>query len=122
MPYAPPHPCAHPGCPALVERGRRCCPEHERQEQQRADAGRGTAAQRGYGSWWQRARAIFLKEHPLCAECERQGRLTRATVVDHKIPHKGNPRLLRDKKNWQSLCGPCHNRKTAREDGGFGNG
>ncbi|WP_186318376.1 HNH endonuclease, partial [Bacillus pumilus] len=24
--------------------------------------------------------------------------------------------------NWQPLCASCHNRKTAKEDGGFGNG
>ncbi|MCE5270835.1 HNH endonuclease [bacterium] len=122
MPCAPPKPCAHPGCPALVERGRRYCPKHQRQERQRSDEARGTAAERGYGSRWQRASKRFLEKNKLCAECERQDRLTKATVTDHIVPHKGNQKLFWDQSNWQPLCKPCHDRKTAREDGGFGNG
>ncbi|WP_304879789.1 HNH endonuclease [uncultured Parasutterella sp.] len=26
-----------------------------------------------------------------------------------------------DESNWQALCKRCHDRKTAAEDGGFGN-
>ena len=40
--------------------------------------------------------------------CELLGRITAATVVDHKIPHKGDPQLFWDETNWQSLCAPCH--------------
>ena len=42
-------------------------------------------------------------------------------MVDHIIPHKGDEALFWDEDNLQSLCTPCHNQKTAREDGGFGN-
>jgi 5-methylcytosine-specific restriction protein A len=42
--------------------------------------------------------------------CEQLGRVTAATVVDHKIPHKGDPQLFWDETNWQSLCAPCHDR------------
>ena len=83
---------------------------------------RETTAQRGYNSRWQKARLTFLASHPLCAECERQGKVTAATVVDHVIPHKGDQRLFWDSENnWQSLCVTCHSRKTATEDNGFGN-
>lgn len=41
-------------------------------------------------------------------------------AVDHIIPHKGDPELFWDQDNWQSLCKPHHDRKTATEDGGFG--
>jgi len=44
-----------------------------------------------------------------------------ADVVDHIIPHRGNQKLFWDTKNWQAMNHVCHNRKTAREDGGFGN-
>lgn len=81
---------------------------------------RPTAAQRGYGSRWQKASKGYLDSHPLCAECERHGRTTAATVVDHVIPHKGDQSLFWDSDNWQPLCGTCHNRKTATTDGGFG--
>jgi prophage lambdaSa04, HNH endonuclease family protein len=29
--------------------------------------------------------------------------------------------LFWDKTNWQAMSKRCHDRKTAREDGGFGN-
>lgn len=82
---------------------------------------RETAARRGYGSRWQKARRTFLAKHPLCVQCEGEGRITAANVVDHRIPHKGDQRLFWDTSNWQSLCKPHHDSKTAREDGGFGN-
>lgn len=44
------------------------------------------------------------------------------TDVDHIVPHRGDPELLYDEANLQSLCHECHSKKTAREDGGFGNG
>lgn len=77
----------------------------------RCDA-RPTAARRGYSWRWQRERQWFLTqpENVLCATpgCNRL-----ATVVDHKVPHRGDPGLFWDRSNWQGLCGACHNRKTA---------
>ena len=58
------------------------------------------------------ARARFLRGHPLCAECMKQGKLTPATVVDHIIPHRGDKKLFWDESNWQPLCESCHNHKT----------
>lgn len=43
-----------------------------------------------------------------------------ASVVDHVIPHRGDKALFWDSDNWQPLCKPCHDRKTAAQDGGFG--
>jgi len=70
----------------------------------------------------QRARTAFLRDHPLCTgrACVENGRVTPATVVDHKTPHRGDMALFWDRSNWQSLCKTCHDRKTATEDGGFG--
>ena len=50
-------------------------------------------------------------EHPLCAECERQGRVTPAYLTDHIIPHEGDYDLFWDQSNWQSLCSACHEMK-----------
>ena len=47
-------------------------------------------------------------------------RVTQATVVDHIVPHRGDMRLFWDTKNWQAMAKSCHDRKTARHDGGFG--
>lgn len=82
---------------------------------------RKTSTQRGYGYRWQKARADFLS-HPdnvLCVMCTDRGHTTVATVVDHIIPHKGDMKLFWDRKNWQPLCAPCHDRdKQAIEKGG----
>jgi len=48
-------------------------------------------------------------------------RAVAATDVDHIVPHCGDMALFWDVLNWQPLCEACHGRKTAREDGGFGN-
>ena len=69
---------------------------------------------------WQRLRKQQLNNEPLCYKCKEQGYITEATVVDHKKPHKGNKALFFDPDNLASMCAPCHNTKTAKEDGGFG--
>ena len=67
-----------------------------------------STAERGYGGRWQRERKRFLFKHPMCCYCERDGRVTAATVVDHIIPHRGDQVLFWDQSNWQALCAPCH--------------
>lgn len=75
-----------------------------------------SSTQRGYGYKWQKAREQFLHQHPLCAYCERSGMVTAATVVDHKVPHRGDQALFWDQDNWQPLCKPCHDSVKAREE------
>ena len=79
------------------------------------DRQRPSAARRGYGPRWRRARAAFLAQHPLCAACRALGRVVPATVVDHTVPHGGSAALFWDQAQWQGLCKRCHDRKTARE-------
>jgi 5-methylcytosine-specific restriction protein A len=83
---------------------------------------RPSAASRGYDARWRKARLAYLRAHPLCecAECEADGRLLPATVVDHRTPHRGNEALFWDESNWMAMSSACHNRKTAAEDGGLG--
>jgi len=45
-------------------------------------------------------------------ECQRNGKLSPATVVDHILPHRGDEDLFWDESNWQPLCKRCHDRKT----------
>ena len=77
-----------------------------------------------YGNAWARAAKAFLARHPLC-QCEdcKEGelRITPAEVVDHRKPHRGDRELFWDHDNWQAMSKACHDRKTATEDGGFGN-
>lgn len=82
---------------------------------------RQSASKRGYGSDWREASLLFRMYNPLCVECLKKNRSVAAQVVDHIIPHKGDPTLRWDRANWQSLCKSCHSKKTAAQDGGFGN-
>jgi 5-methylcytosine-specific restriction protein A len=91
-------------------------------EWQRQDARRGSASSRGYDRKWQAFRSAFLAEWPLCKACLDAGQLTPATIVDHVIPHQGNRELFWRPGNHQSLCKPCHDRKTITEDSGLAGG
>lgn len=101
-------------------------------EPSRAERWRGSARARGYDARWERYREHWLTAHRYCgqrdggervaehSECALADRLVDATVVDHIVPHCGDPKLFWARENHQSLCQTCHNRKTATEDGGFG--
>lgn len=108
----------------LIPGGQYRCVKHAQQDvEDRARSRNKKRGQSPYNTneWW-RARAAFLLENPYCAECYKRGRVAiAATVVDHVVPHKGDTRLFWDRRNWQGLCSRCHGRKTASEDGGFGN-
>lgn len=69
---------------------------------------RPNARERGYTSAWDKARTAFLRLHPHCAECAKDGLIVRATVVDHRQPHRGDQRLFWSQDNWQSLCTNHH--------------
>ena len=109
MPYKPRRPCRYPGCPDFAVQGQVFCSIHMEWS---SDRQRGGASARGYDARWKKARAIFLKQHPLCAFCQAEGKLVPATVVDHIIPHRGNQQLFWDQTNWESLCKTCHDKKT----------
>lgn len=60
-------------------------------------------------------RARWLRAHPLCVECSKQGRVTAATVPDHIIALTNGG--VDDETNLQSLCAEHHRQKTARDLG-----
>ena len=77
-----------------------------------------------YRSWyktarWRRIRADQLTAYPLCATCEKAGRITPATVCDHVDPHRWD-----EQRFWvgpfQSLCDTdpwrCHSMVKQREE------
>ena len=111
MPRRPKVPCKHPGCARLVEPGQGYCEEHKGEHKERSGA-----AARGYGARWQAARKRYLAEHPLCVRCLAEGKYVKATVVDHIVPHRGDPGLFWDEDNWQALCKKHHDTKTMTED------
>lgn len=76
-----------------------------------------------YRSWyslavWLRAREAQLAKQPLCELClaTKPSRVTPATVVNHRIPHKGDWALFIDPANFQSICAPHHDSLVQRQE------
>lgn len=65
---------------------------------------------------WKQTRLHHLACHPLCEDCERRGLIVSATVVNHRVPHKGDWGLFSDPGNLQSLCKPCHDGAVQRQE------
>ena len=82
---------------------------------------RQTSAQAGYtGTWAQRWRLPYLRDHPRCVLCQRA-----ATVPDH-YPRTRKQLVAASVHNpdaaqyLRALCAACHNRETARlQPGGW---
>lgn len=88
---------------------RRHCPPEQSRQARRALATNSAA--------WRAIRSAVLAAEPLCRMCTARGITRAAQHVDHVDGDDGN----NDATNLQPLCAPCHSRKTATEDGGFGN-
>lgn len=67
------------------------------------------------GGQWKTLRRSILDATPLCVDCEREGRVTPATEVDHIAPIARRPDLAFTRSNLQPLCAHHHARKSARE-------
>lgn len=109
-------PCRHPGCPELTRDG--WCDKHRpppRQTRRKDSA--------AYHSWYSKSiwtddlRPAQLTREPWCRVCAAQGWRTRAVVVDHIVPFRGDWALFISPENHQSLCKFHHDKKTARERG-----
>jgi len=61
----------------------------------------------------QKARDQLFRSSPLCAECERQGRVTLASERDHIVPLSEGG--ADDASNEQGLCAACHREKSLAE-------
>ena len=110
MPRKPKRPCSYPGCPDLTDG--RFCEKHQKEENKRYEKyDRNPAVHRRYGRAGKRIRDSYAAGHPLCEQCIKEGRITVATEVHHKLPlSRGG---THDIKNLMALCTPCHSRITA---------
>lgn len=81
-----------------------------------------TSGDRGYTYAWQKARERYLLDNPICVMCAAADPdiAVPATVVDHRIPHRGDQTLFWDRTNWQSLCATHHSGDKQREENGLG--
>ena len=92
-----------PKAPKAHARKKSAAPKHERPE---AEV-RGTSHERGYDGNWSKFRNAKLKQKPLCEYCEAKGITVAAKVLDHDLPHRGDPELFWN-NTYTSLCSPCH--------------
>lgn len=109
----PMKPCKRTGCTALTREG--WCDKHKPDWR-----GRERKASQAWHwmyrtKWWRDTRELVLLQDPWCRECAAYGVRTRATEVDHTVPHKGNRHLFYDRSNLAPLCHQCHSRKTMQE-------
>ena len=114
MAQRPLRPCKRPGCPELTRTG--WCDKHT--PAPRSQHRKMSAKYHGWYSkpiWVKRLRPDQLAREPFCRVCSAQGLRTRATVVDHVTPHRGDWGLFVSPANHQSLCKYHHDQKTARE-------
>lgn len=149
MPSLPQHKCTDFGCGAFVPAGSARCGKHQRayvrpEREKTADRGYDEV-------WRRKRVEALQRDQFTCRDCGWQpeavsaclavgleilpdqtegilGDLRRAKAlglrrldVDHIIPHRGDDALRLALSNLQTLCNVCHSRKTASEDGGFGN-
>ena len=108
MPYKPKRPCAYPGCCLLAEHEQYCAEHKKAKDKHYNQYERDPASSKRYGRSWKRIRDTYIKAHPLCEECQKQGKLTPAEEVHHKLPIKKDGSHSRD--NLMSLCRSCHNK------------
>lgn len=117
MPYRPKRPCSHPGCPKLTDG--RFCEEHAKEEARRYERyDRDPVVKKRYNRSWKRIRDSYIALHPLCEQCERNGRITPAEEVHHILPLSQGG--THDFANLMALCTPCHSAITARTGGRWG--
>lgn len=109
MPLDAPKPCTQPGCFVLVRDGTSRCSKHPREQW----AKKPIATKRITGRRLQAMRAALFTRCPLCAECQRAGRVTLATQRDHIIPLAEGGKD--DDTNEQGLCEACHDVKSHAE-------
>ena len=92
-----------PRCPTLVDHG--YCTKHKTTSPTKNIL-------RTYK--WQQFRKRWLGEHPLCGDCEKEGLVTIATDVHHKVKHYGKESICFDWSNLMSLCSKCHDSRTLK--------
>ena len=112
MPYAAGKPCRNKQCSNVTHNRSGYCDECQ-SERWKTDK-RATSRERGYDRRWELVRAVYLRRHPLCEDCQDYGVTAVADMVHHirAISDGGD---AYDVDNLRSLCWACHG-KYAKSD------
>lgn len=87
---------------------------HEKERQKQADTKTDEARAFYNSRRWRNYRLAFLRQYPLCVDCEADGRVTLATVVDHIRPMSDGGAPW-DPVNHAGRCDHHHQVKRGRE-------
>ena len=105
MPHKPLKPCKYPGCPKLTSG--LYCEEHAPLVSKEYDKySRASNKNKKYGREWKRIRDRYVREHPVCELCLKEGKLTPTTEVHHiKFVEDGGGN---EASNLLALCHSHH--------------
>lgn len=107
MPTAAYQECRYPRCPNYAVQGGYCATHATAGDRRSTQAGDLNNSNKRF-RWM---RAAYLRKYPMCSRCRTEP----ATILDHRIPHRGVALLFWSQHNWQGLCTHCHGVKTAHE-------
>ena len=105
MPRKPKRPCRYQGCPNLSDDV--YCAEHKKLMTKHYESfTRGYSSGKRYGRSWRKIRKRYVRMHPLCEMCLKEGKSTLVEEVHHIVPlsEGGN----HEENNLMSLCKSCH--------------
>lgn len=107
--------CIAPRCGKVFTGPGKYCDKHKPDHKKRWDKMRGNSAKRGYGHEWRKIRIEVLKANNVPIE------LWPEYDVDHNPPY--NPDVESNHRMYTLIprLRSDHSKKTAKEDGGFGN-
>lgn len=112
MPRKPKRPCSYPSCPRLCEG--RFCTEHEKLENKNYEKyKRNPNVRKRYGSVWRKIRESYVKSHPFCEVCFKEGLMKQVEEIHHLKPLSEGG--THDRENLISLCQSCHSKIHARD-------
>jgi len=110
--------CQRAGCPALIREGTRC-EKHRKSEMRERNEQEHRLIYKT--ARWKRLRMMKLRDASFCELADlcvqRTGHPAVATVVDHIKSTAEFPELAYDWDNLRSCCKPCHDARTARDQG-----
>lgn len=112
MPRLPSPVCDTPRCKSPSVAHSRFCADHAPAYK------RGDNGELYNSSAWSTLRRSQMSKQPLCQACLLEGRITSAQHVDHVFPWRTIGKEAFRANLLQSLCGPCHSRKTGLEQKG----
>ena len=109
MPRKPKRGCQYGSCSKLAKDGSQYCEEHKRlMDRQYNLYERSSDYRKRYGPKWHKIRANYVRAHPFCEQCYREGKMIPVEEVHHIIPLSQGG--THDPENLMSLCRSCHNK------------